>query len=200
MSSYYAFSSAWLGTIISFVLIGVFVRVDTFCESSKLYKWYLKLMNLDVDAWAVFFICVLLFQGLSNVALCILRYRLGMANAGSLALRQMFLLRKSTYCYLSLGDMLITSLVLHYLLFGIITTYRYSFDSSPSRYRHEVSLPCLVIDIRAIADVYSWSTTSKSVEKSNFFKQLPKIFKGFWPQIVISASILVGSFHLFIGT
>jgi hypothetical protein len=33
MSSYYAFSSAWLGTIISFVLIGVFVRVDTFCKS-----------------------------------------------------------------------------------------------------------------------------------------------------------------------
>jgi hypothetical protein len=50
--------------------------------------------ELDVDAWSTFFICVLLFQGLSNVALCILRYRLKMPNAGSLALRQMFLWRE----------------------------------------------------------------------------------------------------------
>ena len=29
-----AFSSAWIGTIVSFVLVGVFVWADTFCESS----------------------------------------------------------------------------------------------------------------------------------------------------------------------
>ena len=38
----------------------------------------------------------------------------------------------------------------------------------------------------------SWTTTSKSVEKSNFFKQLPKIFKGFWKQMLISLLALVG--------
>lgn len=27
-----AFSSAWIGTIVSFILIGVFVWADTFCE------------------------------------------------------------------------------------------------------------------------------------------------------------------------
>lgn len=31
MFSYYAISSAWIGTLISFVLIGVFARVDPFC-------------------------------------------------------------------------------------------------------------------------------------------------------------------------
>ena len=40
----------------------------------------------------------------------------------------------------------------------------------------------------------SWTTTSKSVEKSNFFKQLPKIFKGFWKQMLISLLALVRAF------
>jgi hypothetical protein len=48
------------------------------------------------DIQSVFFICVLLFQGLSNVALCILRYRLGLPDAGKLAIKQMFLLRQSS--------------------------------------------------------------------------------------------------------
>ena len=50
---------------------------------------------IDVDAWQTFFICVLLFQGLNNVAMCVLRYRLHMPNAGSLALKQLFVLRTS---------------------------------------------------------------------------------------------------------
>lgn len=32
MFSYYAISSAWIGSIISFILIGVFAWADTFCE------------------------------------------------------------------------------------------------------------------------------------------------------------------------
>jgi hypothetical protein len=37
---------------------------------------------------------VLLFQGLNNVAMCILRYRLGMPNAGSIAIKQLFVWRE----------------------------------------------------------------------------------------------------------
>jgi hypothetical protein len=37
----------------------------------------------------------------------------------------------------------------------------------------------------------SWGTTSKSVEKSNFWKQLPKIIKAFWFQLTISFLVLV---------
>jgi hypothetical protein len=37
----------------------------------------------------------------------------------------------------------------------------------------------------------SWTSTSKSVERSNFFLQLPKIFRRFWAQILISTSVLV---------
>lgn len=96
----------------------------------------------DVDAWATFFICVLLFNGLSNVALCILRYRLGMANAGMLAIRQLFLLRKLSSIYhpqTRQGTDQI-SMVLHCLLLWIINSYRYSSDSSPSWIRYEVRL------------------------------------------------------------
>ena len=45
----------------------------------------------------------------------------------------------------------------------------------------------------------SWTTTSKSVEKSNFFKQLPKIFKGFWKQMLISLLALVRPSHADLG-
>jgi hypothetical protein len=37
----------------------------------------------------------------------------------------------------------------------------------------------------------SWTTTAKSVVKSNFFLQVPRIWKRFWFQIVVSVVIIV---------
>jgi hypothetical protein len=38
----------------------------------------------------------------------------------------------------------------------------------------------------------SWTSTSKSVVKSNFFLQMPRIWRRFWIQIVLSVAVLVG--------
>ena len=103
-----AFSSAWIGTIVSFILIGVFVWADTFCECHPVcvspFEARVSIAYLaDVDAWQTFFVCVLLFQGLNNVAMCVLRYRLHMPNAGSLAIKQLFVLRMSSSSPTPLG-------------------------------------------------------------------------------------------------
>ncbi|EIW68701.1 hypothetical protein TREMEDRAFT_11927, partial [Tremella mesenterica DSM 1558] len=44
----------------------------------------------------------------------------------------------------------------------------------------------------AIGYNMTWSTTVKSVEKSNFFLQLPLIWKRFWPQLVFFTIVIVG--------
>ena len=36
-----------------------------------------------------------------------------------------------------------------------------------------------------------WSSTVKTVEKSNFFLQLPLIWKRFWPQLVVFSVMMV---------
>jgi hypothetical protein len=37
----------------------------------------------------------------------------------------------------------------------------------------------------------SWTSTSKTVEKSNFFYQVPKILKRFWPQLSMGMVVIV---------
>lgn len=39
----------------------------------------------------------------------------------------------------------------------------------------------------------SWTSTSKTVQKSNFFYQVPKILKRFWPQIIMAICMLVSA-------
>src|SRR6478752_3963860 len=44
---------------------------------------------------------------------------------------------------------------------------------------------------------HSWGSTLKSVEKSNFFQQVPIILRAFWLQILLSCILLVsGPFDL----
>jgi hypothetical protein len=49
----------------------------------------------------VFFICLLLFSGLNNLAVCILRYRLKLEDAGKTAIQQFKWVRKSTLSLIS---------------------------------------------------------------------------------------------------
>lgn len=37
----------------------------------------------------------------------------------------------------------------------------------------------------------TWSTTVKTVERSNFFLQIPIIWKRFWPQLVFFTAVVV---------
>lgn len=59
-----------------------------------------------VSSWQVFFICMLLFQGLNNLAVCILRYRLKLEGAGKTALQQIKWIRE-------LGPLLIDTYRVH---------------------------------------------------------------------------------------
>lgn len=38
----------------------------------------------------------------------------------------------------------------------------------------------------------SWGATKKEVERSNFFKEIPKIFRRFWFPLLVSSLILIG--------
>ena len=38
----------------------------------------------------------------------------------------------------------------------------------------------------------TWAATKKEVERSNFFKEIPKIFKRFWLPLLVSILILAG--------
>ena len=38
----------------------------------------------------------------------------------------------------------------------------------------------------------TWGATKKEVERSNFFKEIPKIFKRFWFPLLVSVILLAG--------
>ena len=52
------------------------------------------------------------------------------------------------------------------------------------------------ISVALLAHLFSynitWSATIKEVERSNFFKEIPKIFKRFWFSMLVSFAIIAG--------
>ncbi|GAO51991.1 hypothetical protein G7K_6079-t1 [Saitoella complicata NRRL Y-17804] len=62
IGTYYAIGAAWILTIANYFAIGWY--------NGYLDKWY-------VDSWKVWFSLVIVFNGLGNVALAIMRYRIG---------------------------------------------------------------------------------------------------------------------------
>ncbi len=65
IGTYYAIGAAWLMTTINYFLVGWF--------NGYLDKYY-------VDSWKVWFSIIIVFNGLGNVALAIMRYRIGERN------------------------------------------------------------------------------------------------------------------------
>ena len=62
IGTYYAIGAAWILTVINYFAIGWF--------NGYLDKYYL-------DSWKVWFVLVIVFVGLGNVSLAVMRYRLG---------------------------------------------------------------------------------------------------------------------------
>lgn len=52
------------------------------------------LLLADCSSWNVLFVCLILFQGVTNVVLCVLRYRLSLEKAGAKALEQIKWIRE----------------------------------------------------------------------------------------------------------
>lgn len=65
IGTYYAIGAAWIMTTVNYFLMGWF--------NGYLDKYY-------VDSWQVWFSIIIVFNGLGNVALALLRYRLGERN------------------------------------------------------------------------------------------------------------------------
>ncbi|GFZ47911.1 hypothetical protein JCM24511_05658 [Saitozyma sp. JCM 24511] len=139
--SYYAISLACTGSIINYAFVGIWAMSDSFYSTS----------------WNVLFVCLLLFMGLHNVVFCLLRYRLKLPMAGSLAVQQF---KWIPFFALFFG--------------GLSLSITQAFIS------HLFSLNM------------SWTTTAKTVVKSNFFLQVPRIWRRFWFQIVLSLVVLAG--------
>lgn len=172
--SYYAIALSWVTSLINFALVGALSTPVVLCDCST--RWWLGLQDtFYVTSWQVFFICLLLFSGLNNLSLCILRYRLKLEDAGKTAIQQFKWVRKST---LSLLSPLKRKRLWPIAFFGIFFS-GISFKLGCSLLAHLFSINV------------SWTSTSKEVTKSNFFLQVPMILKQFWGQILLSIAVIV---------
>jgi hypothetical protein len=62
IGTYYAIGAAWIMTTVNFFIVGWF--------NGYLDQWY-------VDSWKVWFSIIIVFNGLGNIALAVMRYRIG---------------------------------------------------------------------------------------------------------------------------
>lgn len=149
VGTYYAIGAAWLMTVINYFLMGWF--------NGYLDKYY-------VDSWQVWFSIILVFNGLGNIALAVMRYRIGERNL----LHSLFENFKWT-------------LLLAIFLGGL------SLHVSQAILAHmfEVNM--------------TWGATAKEVEFSNFFIEVPKVFKRFKFSMLFSIISIVGMIILAVG-
>lgn len=149
ISSYYALASGFPMTILNYFLVGWF--------NGYLDKFYL-------ESWRVFLSLVVVFSFAGNIALAIVRYRLGEKSLVG-ALLENF-----------------KWMPMFAIFFGGV-----SFHLSLALLAH-----MLCVDMQ-------WGATAKEKENSNFFKEMPKIFKSFkWMYAILlpltGAMIYFGNF------
>ncbi|KAF2454646.1 glycosyl transferase family group 2-domain-containing protein [Lineolata rhizophorae] len=147
--SYYSISSGFPLTLLNYFLIGWF--------NGELDKFYM-------ESWKVFVSLIVVFNGMSNVCLAILRYRLGEKSLWGALLENFKWMPMFTVFFGGLSFHLNLALLAH----------------------------MFHIDMQ-------WGATAKEVENSNFFKEIPKIFKSFkWMYItmvpIIGAMIYLGCY------
>lgn len=129
IGTYYAIGAAWIMTTANYFAVGWF--------NGYLDKYY-------IDSWKVWFSIVIVFNGLGNVSLAIMRYRSG--EKGFFA---------------SLWENLKWILMLCIFLGGL------SLHVSAALLAHMFEINM------------QWGSTSKEVEFSNFFLEVPKVLNKF---------------------
>ncbi|CEJ86294.1 Putative Glycosyltransferase family 2 protein [[Torrubiella] hemipterigena] len=142
IGTYYAIGAAWIMTTVNYFLMGWF--------NGYLDKYY-------VDSWQVWFSIIIVFNGLGNIALAILRYRVGERNI-----------------LYALFENFMWTFMLAIFLGGL------SLHVSQALLSHMFE-----IDM-------TWGATSKEAEFSNFFIEVPKVFKKFKFSMMFSLLIIVG--------
>ena len=129
IGTYYAIGAAWIMTTANYFAMGWF--------NGYLDKYY-------IDSWKVWFSIVVVFNGLGNVALAVLRYR---------ASEKPFLI--------ALTENIKWTLLLAIFLGGL------SLHVSQALLAHMFE-----VDV-------TWGATSKEVEASNFFTEVPRVLRRF---------------------
>lgn len=151
IGTYYAIGAAWVMTTVNYFLMGWF--------NGYLDKYY-------VDSWKVWFSIIVVFNGLGNVALAIMRYRIGERNL-----------------LYSLYENFKWTLLLAIFLGGL------SLHVSQALLAHMFEINM------------TWGATSKEVEFSNFFIEIPRVLRRvcralpsfYYP--ILWASSLTPTFH-----
>lgn len=123
-----------------------------------------------LTSWDITLVCIILFIGLCNIALITLRYRLKVPDSGKMAVDHLKWIRKYD----------LTTSLTPSAFFAIFFTGM-SMPMSAALVSHLVGYNM------------TWSATVKTVEKSNFFLQLPLIFKRFYPQLIYSTLCIVSA-------
>ncbi|KAI9675298.1 MAG: hypothetical protein M1817_001201 [Caeruleum heppii] len=142
IGTYYAIGAAWIMTTANYFAVGWF--------NGYLDKYY-------IDSWKVWFSIVIVFNGLGNISLAIMRYRIGERSFGY-ALMENF----------------------KWILMLAIFLGGLSLHVSQALLAHmfEVNM--------------TWGATAKEMEFSNFFIEVPKVFKRFKFSFAFSIFGIVG--------
>ncbi|KAF1929383.1 uncharacterized protein M421DRAFT_60758 [Didymella exigua CBS 183.55] len=149
IGTYYAIGAAWIMTLANYFAVGWF--------NGYLDKYYL-------DSWKVWFSIVIVFTGLGNLSLAIMRYRVGDKGFfASLFENIKWILMMATF----LGG-----LSLHVSSALLAHMFEYNMQ---------------------------WGATSKEAEFSNFFIEVPRVFKSFKYSIAFGVIGIAGMIVLAVG-
>ncbi|KAF8642073.1 hypothetical protein AX16_009689 [Volvariella volvacea WC 439] len=141
MFSYYGIASAFLFSIVNYVLLGLEFPVDGYFMHS-------------FEIWLA---VTVVFPGAGNVAYTILEYRLGQRDLLSSAFENFLWVPFFFFFFNGLSIHLSVALLAHLFSYNI-----------------------------------TWGATKKEVERSNFWKEVPRIAKRFWFAFLLSFITLIG--------
>ncbi|KAJ9112327.1 hypothetical protein QFC19_000747 [Naganishia cerealis] len=130
-----------------------------------------------LSGWKVTFVCICLFAGLGNLASIVLRYRLKVKNTGDFATKQIMFMRK---------PYTIITLVQQTLFLTLVFAAFFSIFFTGLSWQISTSLICHMIGYQM-----TWAATLKTVEVSNFFKEVPAIFRKFRFSLPVNVIVVV---------
>ncbi|KAH0541792.1 hypothetical protein FGG08_003747 [Glutinoglossum americanum] len=178
IGTYYAIGAAWIMTTANYFAIGWY--------NGYLDKYY-------IDSWKVWFTVVIVFNGLGNIALAVMRYRVGE--------RSFLFSRKSRTPYPHIVDSLPSAVTrLTFLkLIPVFENFKWVFMLAI--FLGGLSLHVSQALLAHMFEVdMTWGATAKEAEFSNFFIEVPKVLKKFKFSMLFSLTSILAMVVLAKGT
>jgi len=167
IGTYYAIGAAWIMTTANYFAVGWF--------NGYLDKYY-------IDSWKVWFSIVIVFNGLGNIALAVMRYRIGERSFGHARKFIRSDLQIPLLIWLLVFENFKWILMLAIFLGGL------SLHVSAALLSHMFEINM------------TWGATSKEAEFSNFFIEVPKVLKKFKFSMTFALLGIAGMIVLATGT